>query len=337
MVSPGAFTALLYHRRVRGAVGRIVVVLALIALSTGLHARVEATTVDRLERFRALVSLLDPAHAPEPAAAETLPSIYALLDAEVVESLASGGVFATPAFIRDRLEAFTETWGGVTMRLVGLGRLLVVAYQFSETPLGSSVRIYGGRASEAKVLTVLDGPGWPSIRPLPSGRPAAAQFVVVWEGPLLAHGARTLRVDLVREEGGRARAAWSSSEVFPDGLAARWYTVRGADLTVRHAAAYPGWTPGCDQQTEHEDLYRLAPDGTRFVRVSRRAVNAWHRDVHAAADRLFEALAGGRLHGTHSPCPGFGLARTASPYPSPRPRLRCAPWVRRHRVARRPR
>jgi hypothetical protein len=269
----------------------MVVVLALIALSTGLHARVEATTVDRLERFRALVSPLDPAHAPEPAAAETLPSIYALLDAEVVESLASGGVFATPAFIRDRLEAFTETWGGVTMRLVGLGRLLVVAYQFSETPLGSSVRVYGGRASEAKVLTVLDGPGWPSIRPLPSGRPAVAQFLVVWEGPLLAHGARTLRVDLVREEGGRARAAWSSAEVFPEGLAARWYTVRGADLTVRYPAGYPGWTPGCDQQTEHEDLYRLAPDGTRFVRVSRRAINAWHRDVHAAADRLFEALA----------------------------------------------
>jgi hypothetical protein len=268
----------------------MVVVLALIALPTGLGARVEATTVDRLQRFRELVGLLDPARSPEPAAAETLSSIYALLDAEVVESLASGGVFATPAFIRDRLEAFTETWGGVTMRLVGLGRLLVVAYQFSETPLGSSVRIYGGRASEAKVLTVLDGPGLPSIRALHSGKPSAAHFLVIWEGPLLAHGARTLRVDLVREESGRARAAWSSADAFPEGLTARWYTVQGTDLTVRHSAVYPGWTPGCEQQTEYEDLYRLAPEGTRFVRVSRRPINAWHRDVHAAADRLFEAL-----------------------------------------------
>jgi len=271
----------------------MVVILALIALPGGLGTRVEATTGDRLDRFRELVGLLDPATAHEPTSVETLRLIYALLDAEIIESLSSGGVFAAPAFIRDRLETFTETWGGVTMRVVTLGRLLIVAYQFSETPLGSSVRIYGGRGSEAKVLTVLEEPGWPTIRPLPARTATVPQFLVVWEGAPLADGARPLRVDLVRDEGGRARSAWSSADVFPEGLTARWYAVRGADLTVRHPAVYPGWAPGCDQQTEHEDLYRLAPDGTRFARVSRRAINAWHRDLHAVATRLFEALATG--------------------------------------------
>jgi hypothetical protein len=171
--------------------------------------------------------------------------------------------------------------------------LLIVAYHFSETPLGSSVRLYGGQAGEAKVLAVLEGPGWPSIRPLSAGGGGAALFLVVWEGPPLAHGARPLRVDLVREAGGSARTTWSSADVFAEGLTARWYTVRGVDLTVRHPAAYPGWTPGCDQQTEHEDVYRLASDGTRFTRVSRRAINGWHRDLHAAATRLLEALARG--------------------------------------------
>jgi hypothetical protein len=283
----------LYHRLVRGAVGRIVASVALIVLPLVPGSRVEARSVDRLERFRELVGLLDPSPAQEPTSAETLGQVYALLDAEIIESLTSGGVFASPAFIRDRLDTFTETWGGVTMRVVSLGRLLIVAYQFSEAPQGSSVRIYGGRASEVRVLAVLEEHGWPSIRPLPSTGPGSAQFLVVWEGQPAAHGARPLRVDLVREQGGSVQGTWSSAEIFPDGLTARWYTVRGSEFTVRHQALYPGWTPGCEQQTEHEDLYRLAPGGARFARVSRRQINGWHRDLHAAAARLFEALAAG--------------------------------------------
>lgn len=276
----------------RGAAGRIVA-FALIVLPLVPGSRVEARSADRLERFRELVDLLDPSTAQEPTSVETLRQVYALLDAEIIESLTSGSVFASPAFIRDRLEAFTETWGGVTMRLVSLGRLLIVAYQFSEAPLGSSVRIYGSRASEVRVLAVLEGHGWPGIRPLPAAGPGAAQFLVVWEGPPAAHGARPLRLDLVREQGGSVRGTWSSAELFPDGLPARWYTVRGSEFTVRHQAVYPGWTPGCEQQTEHEDHYRLAPGGARFARISRREINGWHRDLHAAAGRLFEALMAG--------------------------------------------
>jgi hypothetical protein len=98
---------------------------------------------------------------------------------------------------------------------------------------------------------------------------------------------------VVREEAATVRVAWDSSALFPGGLAAHWYGVRGTEITVRHAARYPGWTPGCDGQAEYEDVYRLAPGGSAFTRTSRREINAWHREVHAMAERLFTALARG--------------------------------------------
>src|SRR5439155_14794 len=79
---------------------------------------------DRLERFRELASsrlaLGDLAEPDNPA--EAYRDIYALLDDEIVESLASGGVFASPEFLQDRLDAFGEAWGGAQIRLARLGR-----------------------------------------------------------------------------------------------------------------------------------------------------------------------------------------------------------------------
>src|SRR5262249_59311152 len=69
--------------------------------------------------------------------------------------------------------------------------------------------------------------------------------------------------------------------------------VRGSDITVRHEARYPGWTPGCDGQAEYEDVYRLTPGGSTFARAARRDVNAWHRELHAMASSLFTALGKG--------------------------------------------
>ena len=69
---------------------------------------------DRLERFRelartrlGLAELVDPENP-----AEAYRDIYALLDEEIVESLASGGVFASVEFLQDRLDAFGEAWVG---------------------------------------------------------------------------------------------------------------------------------------------------------------------------------------------------------------------------------
>jgi hypothetical protein len=62
--------------------------------------------------------------------------------------------------------------------------------------------------------------------------------------------------------------------VFTDGLLARELERAGADLRVRYELRYPGWTPGCDGQTEREDVYRLGAGGT-VNRVSRQDYNTW--------------------------------------------------------------
>ncbi len=244
-------------------------------------------SVDRLDRFREVAKGIDPS------VGGSLVEVYALLDGEIVESLAGGGVFASPAFLQDRLEAFTEAWGGLSVRLLPLARAMVAAFSFTELPRGSTVRVYGRSGGEAALLTAFEEEGWPVLRPLPSTRNGARQFLVTWDGAPAADGARPLRFDVVREEAANVRVAWSSSALFPEGLTARWYAVRGREITVRHAARYPGWTQGCDGQAEYEDVYRLTAGASTFARAGRREFNAWHRDVHAAAERLFAALTRG--------------------------------------------
>jgi hypothetical protein len=242
--------------------------------------------LDRLDRFRELASTLDPD------AENTLSEVYSLLDSEVIESLGTGGVFASPEFLRDRLEAFTETWGGLAVRVLPLKRAVVAAFRFTELPTGSSVRVYGRLRGEPALLAAMEGPGWPVVRPL-AARDGVSQFLVVWEGPPAANGTRPLRFDVVQGMGETIRVSWSSSAPFPEGLSARWYAVRGSEITVRYETSYPGWTRGCEGQTEAEDVYRLNPGGGVFIRASHRDVNAWHRDLHRTASRLFEALAKG--------------------------------------------
>jgi hypothetical protein len=48
--------------------------------------------------------------------------MYALLDEEIVESLGTGGLYASPAFLQDRLDAFGEAWGATTVDVLRVGR-----------------------------------------------------------------------------------------------------------------------------------------------------------------------------------------------------------------------
>jgi hypothetical protein len=251
------------------------------------HSAGAAGPADRLDRFRALTKGMDPS------VSGSLVEVYALLDGEIVESLTSGGVFASPAFLQDRLEAFADAWGGLAVRVLPLARTMVAAFSFTELPQGSTVRVYGRGRGQPILLTAFEDAGWPVLRPLPPSPNGSRQFLVTWEGAPAADGARPLRFDVVREEPEGVRVAWSSSALFPGGLIARWYLVRGTEITVRHEARYPGWTPGCDGQAEYEDVYRLPPGASTFARASRREVNAWHRDVHELAERVFAALARG--------------------------------------------
>jgi hypothetical protein len=138
---------------------------------------------DRLDRFRELAGRIDPA------VGGPLAEVYALLDGEIVESLAGGGVFASPAFLRERLEAFADAWGGLSVHLLPLERTTVAAFSFTELSHGSSVRVYGRTRGGAVLVEALAEDGWPIVRPLPSDGARASRFLVTWEGAPTADGA----------------------------------------------------------------------------------------------------------------------------------------------------
>jgi hypothetical protein len=249
---------------------------------------------DRLERFRdlartrlGLAELVDPDNP-----AEAYREIYALLDEEIVESLASGGVFASIEFLQDRLDAFGEAWGGAHIRLLKLGRLTIGAFRLTDGGAGNSVRVYGRLRDEAALLATMYRGGRPTLHPLPAGA-EGLQLVAAWEGAPSGRGTREIRIDLVRAHDDGVRVAWSTAPLFPDGLYARSYAVRVPDIRVRYELHYPGWTPGCDGQTEQEDIYRVVPGPAAVTRVARQQHNVWHRDLHVTVNGFFTALAAG--------------------------------------------
>jgi hypothetical protein len=249
---------------------------------------------DRLERFRdlaghRLAALQLDAFARS---SEAEREIYALLDEEIVQNLASGGLFASAGFVQERLEGFAEAWGGASFRVVRLGPLAVVAASLGEGGT-NSVRVYGSLAGEVALLATVHRVGRPTLHPLPTPAGGAAQFLVAWEGAPSGRGTRELRLDLVRLRGDDLMVAWSTADLFPEGLLARGYQVRGADTTIRYELHYPGWIPGCDGQTEQEDVYRFVPERGTLVRTSRRRLNDWHATLHETVERILAGVAGG--------------------------------------------
>ena len=272
--------------------GAVALVLLFVAASCAVAAARGAA--DRLERFRdlartrlGLAEIVDPENP-----AEAYRDIYALLDEEIVESLASGGVFASVEFLQDRLDAFGEAWGGAHIRLGRVGRMLVGAFRLTDGPAGNSIRLYGRLRDEAALLATMYRQGRPTVHPLPPAGDGA-QFLAAWEGALSGRGTRELRIDLVRLRDDGVQIAWSTAALFPDGLYARSYAVRPPEIRLRYELHYPGWTPGCEGQTEQEDVYRIAPGAAVVTRTSRQQHNAWHRELHATVAGLLSALAAG--------------------------------------------
>lgn len=249
---------------------------------------------DRLERFRELArtrlgmaEIVDPENP-----AEAYREIYALLDEEIVESLSSGGVFASLEFLQDRLDAFGEAWGGAQLRLLRVGGLLVGAFKLTDSDAGNSVRVYGRLREESALLATMYREGRPSVFALPAGADGP-QFIAAWEGAASGRGTRSLRIDLARAHEDGVRIAWSTASIFPEGLYARGYLVRPPDIRIRYELHYPGWTPGCDGQTEQEDHYRVVTGPAVVTRVGRQQHNAWHRELHATVAGVFRAMAAG--------------------------------------------
>jgi len=286
----------LYHSDVRRPFARAIASCApglACALVLAAAVTISAGAPDRLDRFRELAASRLNAAQLGPVDAEALREVYALLDAEIVDSLTSGGVFASREFLQERLDGFTEAWGAAFLDITRLNRLVVGAFHLADAPGANSVRVFGRVGREAALLAALQHDARPRLYPLPPRADGAAQFVVAWEGALSGHGTRSLRLDLVREEPDGVRVVWSTADTIGETLMARSWTVRGGEIAVRYEVRYPGWTPGCEGQTEQEDVYRFSTASGTFVRAARREHNAWHRALRDAAARFFAALAAG--------------------------------------------
>lgn len=255
-----------------------------------------AGAADRLERFRALasgdlaVAQLDGGAAVDRVVSE----LYAVVDEEIVDSLESGEPFASAEFIQERLDGFQGAWGGAMFRVFrpagGPGRaaLTVAVLSLSGVPGSGSMRVYGRGPSGVLPLRTATHDGIPEAHPWPPARDGAPQWLMSWTGPASGSGSRPLRVEIWRQRTGDAARVWSTAELFPDGLWASAVSIRRAEISVRYELRYPGWKPGCEGQTEQEDTYRVAGELPALAR--RQVVNAWHRDLGTAVDRLFSAL-----------------------------------------------
>ncbi len=62
---------------------------------------------------------------------------------------------------------------------------------------------------------------------------------------------------------------------------------------MRYEPDYPGRAPGCEGQTEAEEVFRTSAESGTLVRRSGRELNGWHRELRATVAQLFDALAAG--------------------------------------------
>ena len=273
--------------------------LAVALLYAGWAATAPAGAQDRLERFRA-VAREELAVATDAAERERAVSqLYELVDGEVLDSLHGEEPFSSLVFIRDRLDAMMEAWGGATLRVLRIpaagsrGPVTVGLYTLTGVEGSGSVRIYIGTGLAAALAGASTHDGLLDAQVWPSGPDHAARIFALWSGPLAGQGVRSLRAELWESrDRDRAKPVWTTATQWPEGLWVSDWRTQPGELVIRYQPHYPGWKPGCAGQTEQEEHYRLAASGG--LALARRQVsNAWHRELGATADRLFHALAAG--------------------------------------------
>ena len=250
---------------------------------------------DRLERFReiaaARLSVVEDTGGPlDPA---TQVELDALLDGEVLDSLRVGGPFASIGFIRERLDAFGEVWGGASLRIEPLGGgLLAGRFRLSAKGVGNSVRLYGSVNGRPALLRAWQEDGVPEVYPWAAPARGGAEILVSWSGTPTGWGSWPLKLELWRAQDGVVSALWRSAERYPEGLWVSQVHIKAGRVSLRREVRYPGWKPGCDVQAEQEDRYRADPR-VGLTLVGRRVFNGWHRELGRSATRFFSALVSG--------------------------------------------
>ena len=251
-----------------------------------------AGSADRLDEFKALARRYSEAPDAE-TAAPLLAQLFSAVDGEVIDSLQAGGVFRSPSFIQDQLQAFSDEWGGVafTVSLPGrAGGPTLGLFAVTRGEPRGSLRIYGRSKNAMSLLASSTHEGTLEVRPWPPAPDGAVQFLAAWIGSPGGRGSRTLLLELWRQgEGGDATRVWTSAEAFPDGLRTTGFAVKNGELRLRYEVKYPGWKPGCVDETQQEDFYHQGANG-ELVMYRRQTLNGWHRELHAAVSRFFDAL-----------------------------------------------
>src|SRR5262249_2390125 len=150
-----------------------------------------------------------------------------------------------------------------------------------------SLRLYGQSPEGRGPLASTSHEGIVEAREWPD----ASHVLASWSGIEAGRGSRPLHLELWRllPAAGPPRA-WNSGDAVPDELRAIGFVTRKDQLVVRYEVRYPGWKPGCQDQTEHEDMFRRSAGNVGLTLVRRRIVNAWHRELQSAVTRLFAAL-----------------------------------------------
>ena len=273
-------------------IGRALAIALLLALAP---ARLGAAP-DRLDRFRAVAREQLMTATDAPARERAVRDLYELVDAEVLDSLRGDEPFSSVVFIRERLDALMEAWGGATLRVVRIpaaGRrapVTVGLYSLVGVEGSGSLRLFVGSGPGASLAAASTHDGLLDAQVWPAGPDRIARILALWGGPPAAHGVRTLHGELWQaREPDRVERAWSTTTREPEGLAVTEWRTQPGELVVRYQPHYPGWKPGCVDQMEQEDHYRLAADGALAV-ARRQVINAWRRDLGVAADVLFRAI-----------------------------------------------
>jgi hypothetical protein len=264
----------------------------LAALVSALAASaVTAGPADRLDHFREIASRYVEA-ADQDADEALLSGLLEVVDAEVSENLGSGPPFSSAAFIQERLNAFSDAWGGAAFKVSKAGHgtsrpALLGLFTVTRGEPRGSLRFYGRSDGRIALLAAVTHEGHVAV----DEWPAAGQFLASWFGAETGSGVRALHLELWRfPPGARPSPVWSSAETLPQGLLATSFVTRGSQLVVRYEVRYPGWKPGCTGETEYEDAYRAPARGIGLTLVRRRVVNGWHRELQSAVARLYGAL-----------------------------------------------
>ena len=264
---------------------------ALLALALTVTVATAGPT-DRLDQFREIAGRY--AEATDAGTDGALLSgLFEVADAEISENLGSGPPFSSAAFIQERLNAFSDAWGGAAFKVVTAdhGRKeagLLGLFTVTRGEPRGSLRFYGRSDGRGSLLAAVTHDGHVEV----SEWPAAGQLLASWFGAETGPGSRVLHLELWRfSHGLRPSRVWSSADTSSQGLRATGFATRNDQLVVRYEVRYPGWKPGCTGETEREDLYRAPSGGKGLTLVRRRVVNGWHRELQSAVARLYDALA----------------------------------------------